>query len=245
MSAVWGWADADEQIEIQGSWMEKAAAVKAGKDGKWQVKIKTPAAGGPYTLTVKGKNTITLQNVLMGEVWVCSGQSNMEWTLQNTNNAESEIKAANYDQIRLFSVKREKSTTPKEDCSGQWQACSPQTIPQFSAVGYFFGRELLQKLNIPIGLINCSWGGTPAEAWTSEKTLVNFNKEYEAIIKEFQNPKPVTPAYFRERKDRAFIPWEKQVAQIDPGTKENWQDPKLDIADWKDIELPQSWDNDT
>lgn len=242
-AAVWGWADADEQIEVQGSWMEIATVAKADKDGKWQVKIETPAAGGPFTLTVKGKNTLTLQNVLIGEVWVCSGQSNMEWTVQNTNNAEAEIKAANYDKIRLFTVHREKSTTPKDDCSGKWQACSPQTISQFSAVGYFFGRDLYQKLDIPIGLINSSWGGTPAEAWTSEKTLVNFNKEYEAIIKKFQNPQPVTPAYYRERKDRAFLPWEQNVAGIDPGSKANWQDPKLDTANWKDIELPKSWDD--
>jgi sialate O-acetylesterase len=108
--AVWGWADADEQIEVQGSWMKSPATTTTGKDGKWLVKIKTPDAGGPYTLTVKGKNTITLQNILIGEVWICSGQSNMEFTLQQCINADNEIKTANYDKIRLFTVNREKST---------------------------------------------------------------------------------------------------------------------------------------
>lgn len=242
-SAVWGWANADEPIEVLGSWMNSPATAKAGADGKWQIKIKTPEAGGPFTLTVKGSNTITLQNILVGEVWVCSGQSNMEWPLRQCIDAEDEIKAAAYDKIRFFNVNREKSAVPKDDCSGQWQICSPQTAATFSAVGYFFGRELFQKLNIPVGLINSSWGGTPAEAWTSEATLVQFNKEYESIIKKFQNPQPVDPVFAKERKDKLFAQWEQQVAQVDPGTKGNWQDPKLDTADWKDIELPQPWDN--
>jgi sialate O-acetylesterase len=109
-------------------------------------------------------------------------------------------------------------------------------------VGYFFGREIFWKLNIPIGLINTSLGGTPAEAWTSEKTLIQFNKEYESIIKQFQNPQPVSPAAVKKRKDEVFAYWEEQVAKVDPGTKENWQDPKLDTADWQDIELPQTWE---
>lgn len=241
--AVWGWADAGEKMEVLGSWMKKAETVKTGNDGKWQVKIKTPSAGGPYTLTIKGSSTITLQNILIGEVWVCSGQSNMEWPLQMTNNAKFEISTASHNKIRLFTVDRVKSAQPKDDCSGQWQVCSPDTIARFSAVGYFFGRQLLQKLDVPIGLINSSWGGTPAEAWTSEMTLVKFNTEYAPIIQKFQNLQPVDPAIAKERKDKLFAQWEQQVAQVDPGTKENWQDPKLDTADWKEIELPNPWDN--
>ena len=132
---------------------------KSGKDGKWQLKLKTPKAGGPYDITIKGNNTIELKNVLIGEVWVCSGQSNMQWSMKGTENPDKDIAAANYPNIRLFTVERVIADKPQDDCNGNWSACSPETVAGFSAVGYFFGKHLTDELDIPIGLISTNWGG--------------------------------------------------------------------------------------
>jgi sialate O-acetylesterase len=130
-----------------------------------------PKAGGPYEMTFSGKNKITIKNIMVGEVWVCSGQSNMQWSVKQSANPEQEIADANYPDIRLFTVARKVAEQPQPDCSGNWTLCSPETVPDFSAVGYFFGRELHKELNVPIGLIHTSWGGTPAEAWTRREAL--------------------------------------------------------------------------
>jgi sialate O-acetylesterase len=243
-AAIWGWADKGETVEVLGSWAKSPVTAKAGKDGKWQVKVKTPEASGPYTLTVKGKNTITLQNVLIGEVWVCSGQSNMEWPLQSADNAKEEIKAADFPKIRLFTVTKKFSLQPQSDCKGQWKICSPDTAGPFSAVGYFFGRQIHQKLNVPVGLINTSWGGTPAQAWTSEKTVKSF-PAYKTMLEEIEQEKRI-PDEVRAKKEqlqneKAMADWEAKVAAIDPGTQQNWQDPKTDISDWKEMEQPREW----
>jgi len=242
--AVWGQADAGEKVEILGSWMKSAVSAKAGKNGTWQVKIKTPEAGGPYTLTVKGKNIITLQNILIGEVWVCSGQSNMEWSLQSADNAKEEIKAADFPKIRLFTVTKKISLQPQSDCKGQWKICSPDTAGPFSAVGYFFGRQIHQKLNVPIGLINTSWGGTPAQAWTSGKTIKSF-PAYKTMLEEIEKaklvPDEVQAKNEQLQNEKAMADWEAKIAAIDPGTQQNWQDPKTDISDWKEMEQPREW----
>jgi sialate O-acetylesterase len=177
---LWGWADPGTTVAVQASWDTKAMAqAKAGDDGKWMVRIKTPAAGGPYEITIQGKQTTVLHNVLIGEVWVCSGQSNMEMPLSGWSgapllNSAQEINAANYPKIRLFTVKRNVAFEPQQDCTGQWAACTPETVASFSATAYFFGRQLYEKLHVPIGLIHSSWGGTVAEAWTSASALKNL-----------------------------------------------------------------------
>jgi sialate O-acetylesterase len=122
-------------------------------------------------MTIAGSNTIVLHNILVGEVWVCSGQSNMEFGLWGVNDKDKEIAAANWPMIRLFTVQKDNAPTPRIDCKGSWVPCTPQSVPGFTAVGYYFGRELFQKLGVPIGLINSSWGGTAAEAWTDHDTL--------------------------------------------------------------------------
>jgi sialate O-acetylesterase len=243
--AVWGQADINEKIEVLGSWTKSAVSAKADKDGKWQVKVKTPEAGGPYTLTVKGKNTITLQNVLIGEVWVCSGQSNMEMSVQSVDNARQEIQNADFPQIRLFTVKKVTAMRPQADCTGQWQVCSPKTIASFSAAGYFFGRQIHQKLNVPVGLINTSWGGTPAQAWTSEKTIKSF-PAYKTMLEKIEQAQKLVPDEVRAKNEKlqnekAMADWEAKIAAIDPGTQQNWQDPKTDISDWKEMEQPREW----
>ena len=146
-NTIWGWADKNEAVSI--SMNGKTVKAKAGKDGKWMAKLPAMEYGGPYTLSLKGKNTIELTNVMIGEVWICSGQSNMEFPVRRSNNAADEIAAANYPNIRLFTVQKKVSKTPLTDLEkGEWTVCSSQTIPDFSAVGYFFGRKLNQDLNV-------------------------------------------------------------------------------------------------
>jgi sialate O-acetylesterase len=168
---IWGWANPGEEVMAGVSWHGMRWAVKADEEGKWMFKMNPPETGGPYEMTISGKNVIRIKNIMVGEVWVCSGQSNMQWSVQASNNAEEEIAAAKYPNIRLFSVKREIAIEPQSDCEGSWSECSPETVPGFTAVGYFFGRKLYKELDMPIGLIHTSWGGTPSEAWTSREML--------------------------------------------------------------------------
>lgn len=168
---IWGWAKPGEEVMVGVSWNGMRWAVKADEDGKWMFRMNPPKTGGPYEMTISGKNVIKIKNIMVGEVWVCSGQSNMQWTVQNSANSEEEIAAANYPNIRLFYVKRTIAHEPQPDCEGSWTECSPETIGGFSAVAYYFGRELHKELNVPIGLIHTSWGGTPSEAWTSREVL--------------------------------------------------------------------------
>jgi sialate O-acetylesterase len=170
-ATIWGWADPGEEVMVSVSWHNMKWGVTAGHNGKWLYKMNPPEAGGPYEMTLSGKNTITIKNILVGEVWICSGQSNMQMSVQSSNNAKEEIAAADYPNIRLFTVQREVAQEPQPDCKGNWTLCSPETVPGFSAAGYFFGRELHQKLGVPVGLIHTSWGGTPAEAWTRRGVL--------------------------------------------------------------------------
>lgn len=174
---VWGTADPGAQVQVMTSWNKRVYTVKAGEDGKWMVKVATPKAGGPYTMTVKenGNEAKVINNLLIGEVWLCSGQSNMEMPVKGWGKVydyEKELKdAANYPKIRLLEVQRDLSPVPEEtfkaDADG-WMVCSPETLEEFSATAYFFGREIHNKRNVPVGLINTSWGGTQIEAWMSK-----------------------------------------------------------------------------
>ncbi|RYY15834.1 MAG: sialate O-acetylesterase, partial [Chitinophagaceae bacterium] len=168
-SQLWGWSNPAEKIFITLSWNGKTDSVTASGDARWSIKISTPAAGGPYTITLKGQNTIVLKNILIGEVWVCSGQSNMEWSsLQNLQEILAEMPKSANPAIRLFNVQKATSDNPQDDLDANWQECGPESLKGFSAVGYYFGKKLYEKLKIPIGLINSSWGGTPAEVWAPE-----------------------------------------------------------------------------
>lgn len=175
-ATFWGFASPLEEVTVITGWNGKKYSSKADNHANWKVTIETPAAGGPFEITVIGSNTIVLHDVLIGEVWVCSGQSNMEWTPRiGIDNGTQEILEANYPGIRFFSVSRRSASDTQIDCDGEWVACSPETMIDFSAVAYFFGRELHKNLHIPIGLINTSWGGTPAEAWTNP-SVIESNK---------------------------------------------------------------------
>ncbi len=168
---VWGWADDGEKItvEFQG---QKVTATTSG--GKWMVTLKELKAGGPFEMKLSGSNTVTIKNILVGEVWLCSGQSNMQWAMTQTANAKEDIAAANHPKIRLFSVPRVPQDAPIADVKGDWKECSPESVASFSAVGYFFGRALhLARQGVPVGLINSSVGGTVSEAWTSPTVVGN------------------------------------------------------------------------
>lgn len=166
---VWGSADVGESVTVAIDGQSHATV--AGDDGKWRVELDPMKAGGPYTLSVTGDNSVSFDDVLVGEVWLCSGQSNMEWTIQNSNNAEVELATANRPQIRLITVAKNGTQELQDDFEGEWAVATPDTVAHFSAVGYLFGKRLQDALNVPIGLIDNSWGGSSAEAWVPRETL--------------------------------------------------------------------------
>ena len=166
---IWGTAAPNTSITVTIAGQSKQAT--AGADGKWMVKLDPAKEGGPFELTVSGPSSVTYKNVLFGDVWICSGQSNMEWIVRNSKDAQAAIDASTNSNIRLFTVKKNPSPTPLSDVTGKWEESSPQTSPSFSAVGYFFGRELQKQLNVPIGLIHTSWGGTAIQLWQSKEAM--------------------------------------------------------------------------
>ncbi|WP_034040486.1 sialate O-acetylesterase [Wocania ichthyoenteri] len=186
-ATIWGWTTSTaETIEVIGSWNGEVVKVKTYQ-GVWSVTLPTTRAGGPYTVIIRGHEEIVLSNVLLGEVWLCSGQSNMQWTPENgLLNAEEEIKKANYPNIRFFQVPQTKSITPQDDLVGDWTECKPETMRKFSSVAYFYGKELYQTLNVPIGLINSSWGGTPVEPWI-KKELIENDEELKKAAKKLKS----------------------------------------------------------
>lgn len=171
---IWGWADANEPIQI--SFHNQVKKIKADKSGKWIVNLDRENAGGPFNLTISGRhNSISYKNILVGEVWLCSGQSNMEWSVAQSNNAKNEIKnSANYPSIRHLNVKNEVSALPVDNLTGHsWEVCQENTVGEFTAVGYFFAKKLYDSLQVPIGIINATWGGTNIETWISRKGFEN------------------------------------------------------------------------
>ncbi|MCX7394061.1 MAG: sialate O-acetylesterase [Planctomycetales bacterium] len=193
---IWGTADAGEDVTV--SLGDNKASTKAGVDGKWSVKLKEMTAGGPHELLIRGKNEITLKDILIGEVWVASGQSNMEWPVAKSANPEDEIAAAKYPNIRLFHVKKVASVMTQDNVvlDRNWSECSPATIGNFSAVAYFFGRQIHTELNVPVGLINTSWGGTPIEPWTpivGFQSVESLKPIAEQVTTEQAKPEGVKP----------------------------------------------------
>jgi len=189
---VWGWADAGEKVTVQLD--DDSVSTVADDQGKWMVKLPAQVVGDPVDLTVTGKNSLTLKDVLIGEVWLCSGQSNMEWPVSRSNDYENERAAARYPQIRHIKIPRRPSGFPQNDVTAQWTVCSPETVGGYTAAGYFFGRKLHRELNVPIGLINSSWGGTRIEPWTPP---VGFEKvpALESIFKQVELTNPANAAY--------------------------------------------------
>lgn len=166
---IWGWADAGERVHI--SFDKVAADTVADRAGKWRLTLPQHAAGGPFELIVDGKNHLQFKDVLVGEVWICSGQSNMEFQVRQTVTADETLKSPAIPTLRLFRLEKLTADQPVNDCKAQWLAATPENIDTFSAVGFYFGKDLQSRLNVPVGLIQSSWGGTPAEAWTDRASL--------------------------------------------------------------------------
>jgi sialate O-acetylesterase len=237
---IWGWADAGEKVNIV--FAGKSLSVKADKEGNWKVVFPPMKEGGPYTMTLKGKNSIILENILIGEVWICSGQSNMEWMLYNAKDGVNEVNAAKYPEIRLFTVPKRTELKPVDDLNGgEWQECSPQTAAGFSAVGYFFGRELYNQLHIPIGLINTSWGGTLIEPWTSDDALYSVpgTREWVDRLKKLDIQKLEAQQKARYDKIRSTITG--NTDGIIDG-KPVWAEVNYDDHDWISIRVPGLWE---
>jgi sialate O-acetylesterase len=193
---IWGWAKTGETIVLKADWMDKDMSTLTDTEGNWKMTIKTPSAGGPYNIHIKGYNEVILKNVLIGEVWLCSGQSNMEMSAQSgINDADEEIKNANWPEIRFFTVGTATSRYPQDHLAGKWTICTPDEMRTFSAIGYFFARKLNKELGVPIGVINSSWGGTPAESWMPEDVIQKDSFLHEAAAKQKPVPwGPVAPA---------------------------------------------------
>lgn len=238
---IFGKAHPGQEIQISSSWGEKGKAI-AGMDGKWSAALPTPEAGGPYTLTITAfDTTITVKNILIGDVWVCSGQSNMEmplagWPPADTiEHSAAAIAGAGNSDIRLFMVTRRVSTEPLDDCTGKWMVCDPSTVQQFSAVGYFFGRKLNKELKIPIGLIESSWGGTPVEAWISSASLTGAG-EFKKEISEMAGMSPKMDEYLK------WLEGHKKVEITQTGEDQwkdlNFDDEKVPSSDYDDSQWP-------
>jgi sialate O-acetylesterase len=243
---IWGKASPGSKIDVSASWQAKGEAVSK-EDGKWSVLLATPEAGGPYTITIAAKDTsLTINNVLIGEVWVCSGQSNMEmplagWPPNDTVMYSARtIASASVPEIRLFNVQRKVSGEPLDDCVGMWEVCSPSTVSQFSAAAYFFGKKLHDDLNIPVGLIETAWGGTPAEAWMSSEVLENAG-EFVSEIKGIKESIPMLAEY------QLWLDAHKQMI-ADKNGEEQWKDlifndenvpsTEFDDSNWPAMKLP-------
>jgi sialate O-acetylesterase len=233
---IWGWADKNEKVEVLFNGQKQSA--KAGKTGNWEVTLHPAPSGGPYTLTVKGKsNSLTLENILTGDVWLCSGQSNMEMVLANATNASLEIKEADdYPQIRSFNVAREMAIAPKNDLNGKWEVCSSAVAGNFSAVAYFFARKLYRETGIPIGIIHSSWGGTDIETWMSPDVFSSLDKRFKTRYKPIEGNFDDYLALSRKNK-----PIYEAALKNDLGLQEEWQNPATDISEWGALPVPQIW----
>ncbi len=237
---IWGWADKGEKVSVLFNGQKETT--KTSKEGKWMVTLDSMQAGGPFEMEIHGKNSITLDNILIGDVWICSGQSNMEWTLSNSNNAEEEILAANYPEIRLFDVPNNIQLAPVEDLpSGKWTACSGETARNFSAVGYFFGRGIHQALDVPIGLISTNWGGTNVETWTSREMAATDPEMKEAI----EGIDQMNVEELKEKMEKEKKALLASLGDLEPGIVDGdpvWAREKTDLSAWKTMKVPGLWE---
>jgi sialate O-acetylesterase len=235
---IWGSANPGERVTV--TLQQKSSSTVADKQGHWETFLATGKAGGPFELTVKGDNLLTIKNVLVGEVWLCSGQSNMEWPLINTVDGADTVAQAKYPDIRLFTVEKHTAAAPLADVEGHWVVTTPDEAAHFSAVGYFFGRELHQQLKVPVGLIHSSWGGTPAEAWTSHDAMLSA-PELKPILDRYESSLNTLPQA-KEAYARALAQWEEKNLYIDSGNKGEalgYADPAFAATDWSKMDLPQ------
>ncbi|MCP4310109.1 MAG: sialate O-acetylesterase [Bacteroidetes bacterium] len=231
---IWGWASPGDVISVQTSWDGHNYEATTDTEGNWLVQACTTEEGGPYEVIIEADTTITLRDILLGDVWICSGQSNMEWTLTKAQSAVAEIPQADYPGIRLFSVEGRIASSPRDDVSGIWSRCTPETSSDFSAVGYFFGKRLHKELGIPVGLVNSSWGGTPSEAWTSTgalKSQGDFSTQLSELDQFHNDPFEMT-RHTRDSIRRVIALQKDFMNKENTGLAEGWMDPSLNDSAW-------------
>ncbi|MBS1713346.1 MAG: 9-O-acetylesterase [Armatimonadetes bacterium] len=227
----WGWGKPGEKVTVKVGWTPKAWSTEVGPKGQWEVSVPTALAGGPYDVQVKGSKTIDLKDVMIGEVWVCSGQSNMEWPMAATDHAQEDIAGATNGRIRLFMVENKMTATPQDDCKGTWQRSTPETVKDFSAVAYFFAKELSSKLGCTVGVIDTTWGGTEAELWTSTPGLRKL-PDFAARIDQ--------AGQAEEGYRTALAKWKKDGQAKDSGYV-RWSEPSFDDSGWTKLSPSGPW----
>jgi len=237
---VWGWADANEKIEVH--FNKQILKTKADKNGKWLIHLKAEIAGGPYEMSIKGKNEIVLKDVLVGEVWICSGQSNMEFTVDRAMNAKQEMNDSDFPMIRQFLVEKDLSATPKSTLkAAKWDVCNKSTVGNFTAVGYFFAKQLYAQLNIPIGIINTSWGGTCVETWTSREAFENSD-EFKGMIA--QMPKMDIDSLSKNQIKSVTERIENiQGSKINASDETSFKESSFNDGNWPEMNVPELWEN--
>lgn len=237
---VWGWADANEKVEVH--FNKQTKTTQADKNGKWIIKLAAEKAGGPFELVITGKNKIIIKDVLVGEVWICSGQSNMEFQVSKTKNAEKEIADSNYPMIRHFGVAQDLSGKPKDDLkAGKWEISSKETVGNFTAVGYYFAKKLYAELKIPIGIINTSWGGTNVETWTSREAFQKSD-DFKTMIAEVPtlNIDSISKLYAKSMKERV----EKiQGTPVSTANEISFKESSFNDSSWGELSVPGLWEN--
>lgn len=228
---IWGWSEPGDTVRVQIG--NSTAQAVAGADRRWQVEIQAPPAGGPYTVNITGRQSEELRNVLVGDVWLCGGQSNMEFKLRGAQDAEDEIKAADHPEIRFFTAAEHSAYRHSDTVTGSWSVVSPDTAAQVSAVAYYFARRIQQDIHVPIGLVVDCVGGTPAETWTSADTLRQLGG-FDAQLAELQQAASGNgPQY-----GNYIMQW---YDEYDIGLKDQWADPTLDDTSWKSVDVMNGW----
>ncbi len=237
--AIWGWADKGEKIVVH--FNRQIRQARADEKGHWLLYLAPEAAGGPFLLEVTGRNKLSFANVLVGEVWICSGQSNMEFQVHSAMNPDKEIAEADFPMIRHFLVPKTNSTSPKEELTGgNWQVCSPATAGGFTAVGYFFARQLYKQLHVPIGLIHTSWGGTHSETWTSRGAFEKSDEFKDMIA-------GMGPGDLDAEAKKGLEALRKSIDSLQgsmpaPSATASWKDAAFDDRSWPHMKLPGNWE---
>lgn len=237
---IWGWADPNEKVEVR--FNKQIKTVFADKNGKWTIGLNAEKAGGPFELTITGNNKIIIKDVLVGEVWICSGQSNMEFQMYKLPDFESQKEQSNEPMIRQFGVAQDLSGTPKEDLkAGKWTVSNKENIRDFTAVGYFFAKKLYAELKIPIGIINTSWGGTCVETWTSREAFEKSD-DFKDMIQGV--PSVNMDAIFETYKKTLLANIEKiQGFEVSTANQDQFKNPDFKDTNWPEIKVPSLWEN--
>ncbi len=240
---LWGWADEGESVEIQLNGNKLAHT--SAKNGKWQIQIAKQKAGGPHTLSVIGKNTVELKDIYFGDVWLASGQSNMQTTMARVEERfPNAIRKASHPLLRQFTVPRVMTfTEPQEDLNGgEWQLTTPHTVPQHSATAYFFGRKIMQEENVPVGILSSNFGGSPAECWMNLQALESYPEAYQRALS-LQDEKHLQALKDADAKDGNA--WYSELNAGDKGSKAAppWQDPAIDHSEWSTLNVPGLWED--